>query len=192
MKTLVLFITGLALCVATSAQEIIKLLPDDTMKDSITYQTSTSILIINKVDLQNYFQVLDTMLQNNCYNNKTFRNIQFSHLTPAEVQSHFLQAKAYLADSTHTDLNFTNDKFTLFWTPNEGILLPYIEELLTTLLTDARIKVIDRSSKVSVPQYSVFYEDIDGQPFKIYKLPTGKIIFRESNFYLEQYAKAKS
>jgi hypothetical protein len=192
MKTLILFITGLALCVATSAQEVIKLRPDDTMKDSITYQTSTSILVINKVDLQSYFQVLDTMLQNNCYNNRTFRNIQFNHLTPAEVQSHFLQAKAYLADSSHTDLNYNADKFTLFWTPNEGILLPYIEELLTTLLTEARIKVIDRSSKVSVPQYSVFYEDINGQAFKIYKLPTGKIIFKESNFYIEQYANTKS
>jgi hypothetical protein len=192
MKTLILFITGLALCVATKAQEVIKLRPDDTMKDSITYQTSTSILVINKVDLQSYFQVLDTMLQNNCYNNRTFRNIQFNHLTPAEVQSHFLQAKAYLADSSHTDLNYNADKFTLFWTPNEGILLPYIEELLTTLLTEARIKVIDRSSKVSVPQYSVFYEDINGQAFKIYKLPTGKIIFKESNFYIEQYANTKS
>lgn len=191
MKTLILFITGLALCVATRAQEVIKLRHDDTMTDSIIYKTSTSILIINKVDLQNYFQVLDTMLQNNCYNNRTFRNIQFSHLTPTEVQSHFLQAKAYLADSSHTDLTFSTDKFTLFWTPNEGILLPYIEELLTTLLTEARINVIDRASKVPVPQYTVFYEDIDGQPYKIYKLPTGKIIFKESNFYIEQYVKAK-
>jgi hypothetical protein len=192
MKTFVLFITGLALCVATRAQEVIKLRTDDTMKDSIIYQTSTSILVINKVDLQNYFQMLDTMLQNNCYSNKSFRNVQFSHLTPQEVQSHFTQAAAYLADSSHTDLKYSTDKFTLFWTPNEGILLPYIEELLTQLLTDARIKVIDRSSKVSVPQYSVFYEDIDGQPFKIYKLPTGKIIFKESNYYIEQFVKARS
>ncbi|SEV93756.1 hypothetical protein SAMN05428988_0612 [Chitinophaga sp. YR573] len=192
MKTLILFITGLALCVATKAQEVIKLRPDDTMKDSITYQTPTSILVINKVDLQNYFQVLDTMLQNNCYNNRTFRNIQFNHLTPAEMQAHFLQAKAYLADSSHTEFNYNTDKFTMFWTPNEGILLPYIEELLTTLLTDARIKVIDRASKASVPQYSIFYEDINGQPFKIYKLPTGKIFFKESNFYIEQYVQTKS
>jgi hypothetical protein len=192
MKTLILFITGLALCVATRAQEVIKLRPDDTMKDSIVYQTPTSILVINKVDLESYFQVLDTMLQNNCYDNKTFRNIQFNHLTPAEVQSHFTQAKAYLADPSHTNLTFNTDKFTLFWTPSEGILLPYIEELLTTLLTDARIKVIDKASKLSVPQYSVFYEDINGLPFKIYKLPTGKIFFKESNFYIEQFVKAKS
>lgn len=192
MKTFLLVITGLALCVATKAQEVIKLRPDDTMTDSIIYQTSTSILVINKVDLVNYMQMLDTMLQNNCYNNKTFRNIQFSHLTPAEVQSHYTQAKDYLADPNHTDLKYSTDKFTLFWTPNEGILLPYIDELLTQLLTDARIKVIDRTSKLPVPQYTVFYEDIDGQPFKIYKLPTGKIIFKESNYYIEQFVKARS
>lgn len=192
MKTFLLVITGLALCVATKAQEVIKLRPDDTMTDSIVYQTSTSILVINKVDLQNYMKMLDTMLQNNCYNNRTFRNIQFSHLTPAELESHYTQAKEYLNDSTHTDLQYSTDKFTLFWTPNEGILLPYIDELLTQLLTDARIKVIDRTSKLPVPQYTVFYEDIDGQPFKIYKLPTGKIIFKESNYYVEQFVKARS
>jgi hypothetical protein len=192
MKTFLLVITGLALCVATKAQEVIKLRPDDTMTDSIVYQTSTSILVINKVDLENYMKMLDTMLQNNCYNNRTFRNIQFSHLTPAEVQSHYTQAKDYLNDPTHTDLRYSSDKFTLFWTPNEGILLPYIDELLTQLLTDARIKVIDRTSKQPVPQYTVFYEDIDGQPFKIYKLPTGKIIFKESNYYVEQFVKARS
>lgn len=192
MKTFFLVMTGLALCVATRAQEIIKLRADDTMTDSIVYQTSTSILVINKVDFTNYMQMLDTMLQNNCYDKKTFRNIQFSHLTPAEVQSHYTQAKAYLDDPSHTELRYSTDKFTLFWTPGEGILLPYIDELLTTLLTDARIKVIDRTSKQSVPQYSVFYEDIDGQPFKIYKLPTGKIIFKESNYYIEQFVKARS
>jgi hypothetical protein len=192
MKTFLLVITGLALCVASKAQEIIKLRPDDTMTDSIVYQTSTSILVINKADLDNYMKMLDTMLQNNCYNNRTFRNIQFSHLTPAEVQSHYTQAKDYLNDPTHTDLRYSSDKFTLFWTPNEGILLPYIDELLTQLLTDARIKVIDRTSKLPVPQYTVFYEDIDGQPFKIYKLPTGKIIFKESNYYVEQFVKARS
>src|SRR6187549_2128884 len=119
MKTFFLVITGLALYVATKAQEIIKLRPDDTMTDSIVYQTSTSILVINKVDLVNYMAMLDTMLQNNCYNNRTFRNIQFSHLTPAEVQSHYTQAKEYLNDANHTDLRYSTDKFTLFWTPNE-------------------------------------------------------------------------
>jgi hypothetical protein len=192
MKTIFLVMTGLVLCMATKAQDIIKLRPDDTMTDSIVYQMPTSILVINKIDLTNYMQMLDTMLQNNCYDKRTFRNIQFAHLTPAEIQSHFLQAKAYLADESHTDLRYSTDKFTLFWTPGEGILLPYIDELLTQLLTDARIKVIDRSSKQSVPQYSVFYEDIDGQPFKIYKLPTGKIIFKESNYYIEQFVKARS
>lgn len=191
MRTMFLLVTGMVLCMTIRAQEVIKLRPDDTLKDSIVYQNKTSILVINRVDLTNYMLRMDSLLKQSSYSNRLFRNVQFSHLTPEEVESHFTSAITFLADSSNTDLQYNTEKFTLFWTESEGILLPYIEELLSELLTDARIKVIDKSTKASVPQYSVFYEDISGQAYKIYKLSTGKIIFRESNYYVEQYATTK-
>jgi hypothetical protein len=192
MKTILFSALMLLACCSVRSQEIVKLYHDDTMKDSITYQNSTSVLVINRVDLLQYMNHLDSVLNETCYSNKVYRNIQFAHLNPQEVESHFKQAMAYLADSTHSDLHFSTDKITLFWTPNEYILLPYIEDMLTQVLTDGRIAVTDRTTKQRVPQYNVFYEDVNGLPFKIYKLPSGKIIFRESNYYIEQYAGTKS
>jgi hypothetical protein len=189
MKTLFLTVTMLVAALASQAQEIIKLYPDDTMKDSIVYQNKTSILVINRVDLINYMKGMDSLLQKQCYSdNSMFRNVQFSHLTAQELESHFTTAQAFLGDSTHTNLEYNTDKFVQFWTEDENILLPYIEDMLSTLLQDGRIKVIDRSTQKSVPQYTIFWEDVAGKGFKIYKLPTGKIIFKESNHYIEQYA----
>jgi hypothetical protein len=189
MRTLFLTVTMLVTALASHAQDIVKLYPDDTMKDSIVYKNGTSILVINRVDLVNYMKGMDTVLQKTCYSdNRAFRNVQFSHLTAQEIESHFTSALAYLADSTHTNLEYSTDKFVQFWTEGENILLPYIEDMLSSLLTDGRIKVIDKSTQKSVPQYTIFWEDIAGQPFKIYKLPSGKIIFKESNHYIEQFA----
>jgi hypothetical protein len=189
MKALFLTVTMLVTALASQAQEIVKLYPDDTMKDSILYQNKTSILVINRVDLVNYMKGMDTVLQKTCYSdNSAFRNVQFSHLTAQEVESHFTSAQAYLADSSHTNLEYNTDKFIQFWTEDENILLPYIEDMLSSLLTDGRIKVIDRMTNKSVPQYTIFWEDIAGQGFKIYKLPSGKVIFKESNHYIEQFA----
>lgn len=189
MRTLFLAAALLVTAIASHAQEIVKLYPDDTMKDSIVYKNSTSILIINRVDLVNYMKGLDTVLQKTCYSdNKVFHNVQFSHLTAQDIESHFTSALAFLADSTHTNLEYSTDKFVQFWTEGENILLPYIEDMLSSLLIDGRIKVIDKSTQKVVPQYTIFWEDIAGQGFKIYKLPSGKIIFRESNHYIEQFA----
>lgn len=189
MRTLLLTVTMLVTALASHSQEIVKLYPDDTMTDSIVYRNNTSVLVINRVDLVNHMTGLDTTLQKTCYSdNKVFRNVQFSHLSPQEIESHFTSALAVLADSTHNNLEFNTNKITQFWTEDEGILLPYVEDLLSSLLTDGRIKVIDKSTQKAVPQYTIFWEDIDGQPFKIYKLPTGKIIFRESDYYLEHFA----
>lgn len=186
MKTFVTAAAVLFLSLTTKAQDVVKLFHDDTMVDSITYQNNTSLIVINKVDLVNYMAKLDTVLCNNGYNNKIFRNIQFAHLSPMEVENHFLAAKKYLDDSTHTEYAFNTDKFTLFWTQGEGILLPYIEDMMTELLTDGRLAIVERATKVRVPQYTVFYEYIGGQEYKIFKHQSGKIIFRESSFYLEQ------
>jgi hypothetical protein len=192
MKTLLLAVTVLVLTMTSYAQDIVKLYPDDTMKDSIIYKNGTSILVINRVDFDNYMFEKDTMLQKACYSdNRVFRSMQFSRLTAQELETHFTDARAYLADSTHTDLQFSTDKFTMFWTDNENMLLPYVEDMLSSLLLDGRIKVIDKSTKLSVPQYTIFYEDIDGQPYRIYKLPSGKIIYKESNYFLEQFATIK-
>lgn len=189
MRTLFLAAALLVTAIASHAQDIVKLYPDDTMKDSIIYKNSTSILIINRVDLVNYMKGLDTVLQKTCYSdNKVFHNVQFSHLTAQDIESHFTSALAYLADSSHTNLEYSTDKFVQFWTEGENILLPYIEDMLSSLLLDGRIKVIDKSTQKVVPQYTIFWEDIAGQGFKIYKLPSGKIIFRESNHYIEQFA----
>ncbi|MBW8685081.1 hypothetical protein [Chitinophaga rhizophila] len=191
MRTLFLTVIMLVAALASQAQEIVKLYPDDTMKDSIIYQNKTSVLVINRVDLVNYMKGMDTLLQKECYSNNTyFRNIQFSHLTAQELESHFTSAQTFLADSNHTNLEYNTDKFVQFWTEDENILLPYIEDMLSSLLQDGRIKVIDRSSNKIVPQYTIFWEDIAGQGFKIYKLPSGRIIFKESNHYIEQYAGA--
>jgi hypothetical protein len=189
MRTLFLAAALLVTAIASHAQEIVKLYPDDTMKDSIIYKNSTSILIINRVDLVNYMKGLDTVLQKTCYSdNKVFHNVQFSHLTAQDIETHFTSALAFLADSSHTNLEYSTDKFVQFWTEGENILLPYIEDMLSSLLLDGRIKVIDKSTQKVVPQYTIFWEDIAGQGFKIYKLPSGKIIFRESNHYIEQFA----
>ena len=191
MKTLFLTVTMLVTILASQAQEIIKLYPDDTMKDSIVYQNKTSILVINRVDLINYMKGMDSLLQKQCYSDNTmFRNVQFNHLTAQELETHFTSAQTFLADSNHTNLEYNTDKFVQFWTEDENILLPYIEDMLSNLLQDGRIKVIDKSTHKSVPQYTIFWEDVAGHGFKIYKLPTGKIIFRESNHYIEQYAGA--
>jgi E3 ubiquitin-protein ligase DOA10 len=189
MKTFLFFAALLLITISGFSQTVVKLYHDDTMKDSITYQNSTSILVINRADLESYMHGMDTTLEMNCYNNKVFRNIQFAHVDPKELENHFKQAKAYLADSTHSDMHFSTDKITLFWAPNEGILLPYIEDMLTQVLEDGRIAVTDKTTHQRVPQYTIFYEDVDGQSFKIYKLPSGKIIFRESNYYLEQFVR---
>lgn len=191
MKTLFLTVTMLVTVLASQAQEIVKLYPDDTMKDSIVYQNKTSILVINRVDLINYMKGMDSLLQKQCYSdNSMFRNVQFNHLTAQELETHFTSAQTFLADSNHTNLEYNTDKFVQFWTEDENILLPYIEDMLSSLLQDGRIKVIDKSTHKPVPQYTIFWEDVAGQGFKIYKLPTGKIIFRESNHYIEQYAGA--
>lgn len=191
MRTLFLLMTGLVFSMTSIAQDVVEYRHDDTLKDSIVYKNATSVLVINRVDLMNYMIGLDTVLHKTCYENKVFRNAQFSHLTPQEVEDHFTQAFEYLKDSTHTDLQYTTDKITLFWTQGEYILLPYIEDLLSTLLSDGRIRVEDKTTHKTVPQYTIFYEDIAGQPFRIYKLPSGKIIFKESNYYLEQFVQAR-
>lgn len=191
MKTLLLVMTGLVLSMTSLAQDVVEYRHDDTMKDSIVYKNSTSVLVFNRVDLMNYMIGLDSVLHQTCYENKIFKNAQFSRLTPQEVEEHFTQAFDYLKDSTHTDLQYTTDKITLFWTQGEYILLPYIEDLLSTLLSDGRIRVEDKALHKTTPQYSIFYEDIAGRPYRIYKLPSGKIIFKESNFFLEQFAHSR-
>lgn len=191
MRTLLFAVTMLVISLTSQAQEIVKLYQDDTMIDSITYQNKTSILIINRVDVINYMKNVDSLLQIKCYSDPTvFRNIQFAHLTAQDIEQHFTTAKAFLADSSHTGLEYNSDKFVQFWTEDENILLPYIEDMLSDLLQDGRIKVIDKSTHKSVPQYSIVWEDVAGKGFKIYKLPSGKVIFKESNHYIEQYSGA--
>jgi len=190
MKTCLLAIAALFLSLMTQAQDVVKLFHDDTMVDSVIYSNKITTIVINKVDLVNYFKTMDSTLFSNCYDPKSFRNIQFAHLTNQDVENHFKAAKAWLDDSTHTEYNFNADKFTLFWTQGEGILLPYIEDMMSQLLVDGRLAVVENATKIRVPQYSIFYEYIGGGEYKIYKLPNGKIIFRESNFYLEQLAKS--
>ncbi|ASZ14309.1 hypothetical protein KTO58_02360 [Chitinophaga pendula] len=192
MKKLLFLLMGCLAGLCVSAQTVIKPFPFEAATDSIIYQNEHCRLVINRDDLQEYFTRLDTALKNNCYSNKQFHCIQFGRLSPAEVQSHYEMAAAYLADPSHQHLQYSTDKFTLFWTTSEGILLPYIEEVLSQLLSDGVVRVVEKSNKATAQQYLLHFEDIDGQVYKLFKLPNGKEIFRESAFFVEQFAHTKS
>ncbi|MCW3467419.1 hypothetical protein [Chitinophaga nivalis] len=187
MKTLLLLLTGMTLCLAGMAQTtVIKVQPAEPLTDSITYQTENVMMVFKRQDLMDYMIGMDTSLRQNKYNNRTFRHIQFVRLSPTDMASHFRKAYCYLEDTNNKDFSFSTDKMNMFWAEDGGILLPYVEEILPGLLAEGRLRVTDRMSKAAQPAYRMIQEPVDNNNYRVFRLTSGKEIFRESTFCVEQ------
>lgn len=185
MKKLILLAAVLAGPFCCLAQNIVKVY-DNPYKDSIFYQLQTAVLIIDKQDVEDYFKGLDTILPQRKYAKEVFRNIQFAHLRPDEVQRHYGMASKFWAASKGSELRYSTDKLTLFWNDNETVLLPYIDEILPELMEGGRVQVVDRATGKRVQQFQVDYEDVGMKTYKIFRFVKGKTIWRESEVFVEQ------
>ncbi|PSL47719.1 hypothetical protein CLV51_102576 [Chitinophaga niastensis] len=185
MKTLFLLLTGVALSLSGMAQ-VIKVQPVQPMTDSITYQTENVVLIFDRQVLLDYMVSMDTTLRQSKNNNRVFRNIQFVKLNATDMGAHYRKAYCYLEDTTNKDLSYRTDKMNMLWAEDGGILLPYVEEILPGLLVNGTLRVIERSNKAVQPSYKMIAEPIDGTNYRVFRLNSGKEIFRESTFCVEQ------
>ncbi|WP_143306967.1 hypothetical protein [Chitinophaga vietnamensis] len=189
MKTLLLLLTTLMLGSAAMAQQfkVIKVPPaTEPIKDSIIYQNDNAVIILDRAELYNYMLSMDTTLRNNKFNNRVFNHIELSHLDRNDMAAHYLKAFCYLADSANRDLNYTTDKMYMLWAEDGGILHPYVEEIIPNMLNEGKGRVIDRSSKGIAASYRMVFEPIDGKTYRTFRLNSGKEIFRESTFCVEQ------
>lgn len=185
MKNLAALAIALVTFICGQAQNLVK--PYDIpLQDSITYQVQTAVFTINRQDVEDYFTGLDTILVQRNYAKDVFRNIQFAHLSQEEVQRHYGMARKFWASAKGTPLSYSTDRIALFWSENENVLLPYLDEILPELLEYGKVQVTDRSTGKRVPQYQLDYESVDAQTFKIFKFVKGRIIWRESEVFLEQ------
>ncbi|WP_295122287.1 hypothetical protein [uncultured Chitinophaga sp.] len=186
MKKLMSLCLGVLCCSAISAQSLIKIEPQESA-DTLTYTTRNTVLTILKEDVDSYLKTLDSVLKERKYQHSAYRNIQFLPLKPDEVRTHYNLVNKFWNTSRSNALNYNVDKFSLFWSEDENILLPYLDEMLPDLLTYGRVKVTEKG-KLPVASYQVFYEDIEGQTFRLFKLANGKVIWRESEYFLEHFA----
>lgn len=189
MKNLIALAAALVILTCGKAQTFVR--PYDIeLADSISYQLPSAVIIINKQDVENYFKEWDTVLPQKQYSKEVFRNIQFAHLTPDEVKRHYGNVKKFWESSKTNPLSYSTDKIALFWSENENVLLPYLDEMLPELLQNGKVQVVDRSTGKRVPQYQLDFEDVDARTFKIFKFVKGRIIWRESEVFLEQMTSA--
>jgi hypothetical protein len=189
MKNLFALAAAMVIATCGRAQTLVK--PFDVpLQDSITYQVQTAVFIINKQDVEDYFTGLDTVLVQRKYAKEVFRNIQFAHLSSEEVQRHYGIARKFWSSSKGNPLSYSTDRIALFWSENENVLLPYLDEILPELLEFGKVQVVDRSTGKRVPQYHLDYENVDTRSFKIFKFVKGRIIWRESEVFLEQLTNA--
>lgn len=189
MKKLMSLCLGL-LCYATmSAQSVIKIDPPES-KDTLTYITGNAVFTIYKEDIDFYLKNLDSVLKERKYEHTAYRNVQFLPLKPAEIRTHYNLLNKFWNTSRGNELTYNVDKFSLFWSEDHNILLPYLDEWLPELLSYGRVKVTERG-KLPVASYQLFYEDIDGQTFRLFKFTNGKVIWRESEVFLEHFAAKK-
>ncbi|WP_298710518.1 hypothetical protein [Chitinophaga sp.] len=185
MKKLIILAALLGGAFTVSAQSTI--IPHEYEKqDSIFYQVPNAVLIVDKLDVEDYFKNLDTVLVQKQFNKTVFRNIQFSPLSPEEVQRHYGLASKFWTASKSNPLSYSTDRITLFWNDNEGIILPYIDEILPDLLEAGKVQVVDRTTNKRVKLYKMDYEDVNGKSFRIFRLEKGKVIWRESEVFIEQ------
>lgn len=186
MKKLITLVAAMAFYVCGSAQTIIKPFEIE-LKDSIFYQVSTAVFIIDKQDVEDYFKGLDTILPQRKFSKDVYRNIQFLHLNPEEVQRHYKMASKFWAANKNNPLSYNTDRISLFWNDTESILMPYLDEILPNLLEGGKIQVVDRSTNKRVVKYEMNYEEVGVKSFKIFKfIGKGRIMWRESEVFMEQ------
>ncbi|UYQ91563.1 hypothetical protein MKQ68_15840 [Chitinophaga horti] len=186
MKKLMTLCLGILCYSGLSAQRVIKIEPQESA-DTLTYVTRNAVLTILKEDVDFYLKTLDSVLKERKFQHTAYRNIQFNPLKPEEVRTHYNLVSKFWNTSRGNQLNYNVDRFSLFWSEDDGILLPYLDEMLPDLLEYGRVKVTEKG-KLPVANYQVFYEDIEGQTFRVFKLANGKIIWRESEYFLEHFA----
>lgn len=186
MKALFLLLTGVALSVSGMAQVIKLRQPVEPIIDSIVYQTENVTLIFERSNLRDYMESMDTTLRNARYSNKVFNSVQFTRLNAIDMGNHFRKAYCYLEDSTNKDFSYSTGRMNMLWAEDGGIMLPYVEEILPDLLAAGNVRVIDRSTKALQPAYKMIAEPIDGNNYRVFRLNSGREIFRESTFRVEQ------
>ncbi|MFY0253989.1 hypothetical protein ACDQ55_08555 [Chitinophaga sp. 30R24] len=188
MKTLFLLLAGVALSLSGMAQVIKVKQPVAPIADtdSIIYQTDNVIMIFDRKDLYDYMVSRDTTLRNNKYSNKVFNSVQLSRFNANDMANHFRKAYCYLEDTTNKDFSYSTSRMNMLWAEDGGIMLPYVEELLPDLLAFGTVRVIERSTKALQPAYKMIAEPIDGTNYRVFRLNSGKEVFRESTFRVEQ------
>jgi hypothetical protein len=189
MKALFLLLAGVALSMSGMAQVIKVKVPVDPITDSIIYQTENVTLIFDRSYLHEYMVSMDTTLRNARYSNKVFSSVQFTRLSAIDMGNHFLKAYCYLEDTTNKDFSYSTGRMNMLWAEDGGIMLPYVEEILPDLLAAGIVRVIDRGTKAMQPAYKMIAEPIDGSNYRVFRLNSGKEIFRESTFRVEQLTK---
>ncbi|HVI44884.1 MAG TPA: hypothetical protein VM802_08440 [Chitinophaga sp.] len=187
MKTLLLLLASMGIYCSGMAQLVIKMQqPLEPMTDSVVYQTENAVLTFSRQELLNYMTSMDSTLRNSKYNNRVFRHILFAQFNPEDMSNHYRKAYCYLEDTLNHDLSFHTDKMYLLWAEDGGILLPYVEEILPGLLAEGKLKVTDRNTKAVQLSYRLIYEPIRNESYRVFRLNSGKEIFRESTFCVEQ------
>lgn len=185
MKALFLLLAGVALSMTGIAQ-VIKVRPPEPILDSIIYQTENVTLIFDRKHLTEYMVGMDSTLRNSKYSNKVFNSVQFARLNAIDMGNHFRKAYCYLEDSTNKDFSYSTGKMNMLWAEDGGIMLPYVEEIMPDLLAGGEVRVIDRSTKAVQPAYKMIAEPVDGNNYRVFRLNSGREIFRESTFRVEQ------
>lgn len=185
MKALFLLLAGITLSFTGMAQ-VIKVKPAEPITDSIVYQTENVTIIFDRKTLYDYMVSMDTTLRGHKYDNKVFNSVQFSRMNAIDMGNHFRKAYCYLEDSTNKDFSYSTSKMNMLWAEDGGIMLPYVEELLPDLLAAGTVRVIDRSTKAAQPAYKMIAEPVDGKNYRVFRLNSGREIFRESTFRVEQ------
>ncbi|MEC5146645.1 GLPGLI family protein [Chitinophaga sp. 180180018-2] len=181
--------TGILLSVTGWSQVIKTKQPPDPVTDSIIYQTENVTMIFDRQVLYEYMLSKDTALRNSQYNNRVFNSVTFARLNAVDMGNHFRKAFCYLEDSTNKDFAYSTGRMNMLWAEDGGIMAPYVEELLPDLLAAGTVRVIDRSSKALQPSYKMIAEPIQGNNYRVFRLNSGKEIFRESTFRVEQLTK---
>ncbi|MGX5817487.1 hypothetical protein ACWKWU_04780 [Chitinophaga lutea] len=185
MKKLLTLAFAMTAAFSCLGQHIVKVY-DNPYKDSIIYQVGTAILTIDKQDVEDYLKNLDTLLPQRQYTKEVYRNVQFAHLNAEEVQRHYGLANRFWSNSKAIPLAYSVDRISLFWNDTESILLPYLDEILPELITGGRVQIADRGTGKRVKQVQIDYEDIGDKTYKIFKFVKGKVIWRESDVFVEQ------
>ncbi|NIG57334.1 hypothetical protein [Chitinophaga sp. Cy-1792] len=189
MKTLLLLVSAALVSCTAMAQTVIKVPPPEKpFTDSIVYEGENATIIINRQDVMDYMNTLDTSLPRQQYSGRAINHLTFVKFSKADMAAHFQKAFCFLADSSHTDIRYVSTKMYMIWDEDEGILLPYLESIMADLLNAAKVKVIQKFAmpKLPVTSYKLIVEPVNGRSFRVFRLNDGKQIFRESTYAAEE------